>query len=169
LIARLSQAGNLQDSLNEGASEVMDMLGADGLAYNFNGHIEVAGNVPEGNDLHRLFYWLQVQSPDHLVHLPSVTKVFEEGAAFATVGSGLLALPVVPEKGNFVVAFRPEAIEEVAWGGNPHEALQHGAATHMKHCSLKPMVKPTIREIPSMFGNKRCGIPQGHGQPKSCR
>ena len=32
-------------------------------------------------------------------------------------------LPIQPEKGHYLLAFRPEAVREVAWGGNPDEAI----------------------------------------------
>ncbi len=124
LVPQLHATNNLQQAVAENAEAVQQLLGASGLAYNLNGHISTVGQVPNANDLHRLFFWLQVQSPEGPVHQPSLPQVFDEAAAFAQIGSGMLALPVVPQKGQFVVAFRPEAIEEVSWGGNPHEALQ---------------------------------------------
>lgn len=136
LVSKLHNEDSLQTALEKNAPEVQQLLGAGGLAYNLNGHVQYSGQAPEENDLHRLFYWLQVQSPQELVHLPSLPHIFEEAASFAAVGSGMLALPVVPDKGNFVVAFRPEAIEEVSWGGNPHEALQFeadGKTYHPRH------------------------------------
>jgi chemotaxis family two-component system sensor kinase Cph1 len=33
------------------------------------------------------------------------------------------ALPVQPGKGHFIIAFRPEAIQKVNWGGNPNQAV----------------------------------------------
>ena len=32
-------------------------------------------------------------------------------------------MPVQVEKGNFILAFRPEAVKTVHWGGNPSEAV----------------------------------------------
>lgn len=136
LVPVLHDADNLNQTMESRAEDIRELLGASGIAYNVNGHIHAAGAVPDANDLHRLFYWLQVQSPQSLVHKPSLPAVFEEAADFAAVGSGMLALPVVPERGQFVVAFRPEFIEEVAWGGNPHEALQleaDGKTYHPRH------------------------------------
>ncbi|RPD51898.1 GAF domain-containing protein [Paracnuella aquatica] len=124
LVPRLNAADDLYDAISDNASDLMSLLNADGLAYSIDGQLGSFGTVPDESDLDRLFYWLQVQDGDGLTHLPSLTRSFEEAAHFSNVASGILSLPVVPQQGAFVVAFRPEEIEEVSWGGNPHEALQ---------------------------------------------
>jgi light-regulated signal transduction histidine kinase (bacteriophytochrome) len=115
---------DLFEALGNNAPELMTMLDADGLAYSIDGQTGTLGQVPDEEDLDRLFYWLQVQESDELRHLPSLSKTFEEAIHFTGVASGILALPMVPQQGSFLVAFRPEAVEEVAWGGNPFDALQ---------------------------------------------
>ncbi len=127
LVPALHDADSLEEALTSHAPAIQAMLGAGGLAFQYNGFIHTTGNVPESADLKALLYWLEVQLPEQIVHHASLPQAFEEAAAFADVGSGLLALPIVPEKGAFLVAFRPETIMEVAWGGNPHEALQFEA------------------------------------------
>jgi hypothetical protein len=34
---------------------------------------------------------------------------------------------IQPEKGNYIVAFRSEALQKINWGGNPNEAVQFEA------------------------------------------
>ena len=33
-------------------------------------------------------------------------------------------MPLQPEKQNFILAFRAEAVKKILWGGKPHEAVQ---------------------------------------------
>lgn len=174
LVPALNGSTSLQEALGRQAQQVLELLDAPGLAFNLNGHIEAIGQVPESNDLHRLFYWLQVQEPQHLVHQPSLSQVFEEAADFAPVGSGMLALPVVPQRGQFVVAFRPEVVQEVAWGGNPHDALQMDADGKTYHprnsfAVWKQIVRNTARpwsaeelSIAEAFKNVLTGIALRH-------
>lgn len=124
LVPRLNTGNDLFDTLNSNAEGLLALLHAEGLAFSIEGQIGTFGQVPDESDLDRLFYWLQVQDGDELVHLPALYRAFEEAEHFAQVGSGILALPVVPQQGSFLVAFRPEEIEEVSWGGNPYDALQ---------------------------------------------
>lgn len=159
LVPVLHDADNLEHTLEDKADDIRTLLGASGIAYNVNGHIHAMGAVPDANDLHRLFYWLQVQTPKALIHKPSLPQVFEEATDFAAVGSGMLALPVVPEKGQFVVAFRPETIEEVSWGGNPHEALQmeaDGKTYHPRHSFS--VWKQTVRYTATPWSDEELAI-----------
>ena len=60
-------------------------------------------------------------------HVDDLPAEFEPALRYAGVASGVLVLPVQPEKGNFILAFRPEAVRKVNWGGNPNEAVQFEA------------------------------------------
>jgi light-regulated signal transduction histidine kinase (bacteriophytochrome) len=94
-----------------------------------------------------------------LLHLPSLPQAFDEAESFAQIGSGLLAMPVVPEKGNFVVAFRPECIEEVSWGGNPNEALQFEADGKTYHPRNSFQVwKQTVRHTARAWSPEELAI-----------
>jgi light-regulated signal transduction histidine kinase (bacteriophytochrome) len=53
--------------------------------------------------------------------------VFEPSEKYAEIASGILVLPIQPERGNYILAFRPEAMQKVNWGGNPNEAVQFEA------------------------------------------
>ncbi|HEX8313480.1 MAG TPA: hypothetical protein VF609_00725, partial [Flavisolibacter sp.] len=57
-------------------------------------------------------------------HQPALPSVYEPAEAYAQLGSGLLALPIEHSRGNFILAFRSEAVQKVKWGGNPAEAVR---------------------------------------------
>ncbi|PAW67191.1 MAG: hypothetical protein B9S38_12765 [Verrucomicrobiia bacterium Tous-C4TDCM] len=46
---------------------------------------------------------------------------YPDGAAFSEIASGVLALPLARTKGSVILWFRPETIQTVSWGGNPHD------------------------------------------------
>ena len=46
---------------------------------------------------------------------------------YVAVASGLLVLPIQPDREIYLLAFRPEARQEVVWGGNPNEAIRFEA------------------------------------------
>jgi hypothetical protein len=49
---------------------------------------------------------------------------FEPGQTYSTIVSGILVVPVQPERENYIVAFHPEALQKVNWGGDPNGAVQ---------------------------------------------
>jgi light-regulated signal transduction histidine kinase (bacteriophytochrome) len=100
------------------------LFDADGVAITVGRHIEIAGSTPARQEIEDLVYWLQATNVNGLYHQPALPSVYEAAEGYAGTGSGLLALPVETDKGDFVLAFRAEAVQTVSWGGNPNEALQ---------------------------------------------
>jgi light-regulated signal transduction histidine kinase (bacteriophytochrome) len=103
---------------------LLELLDAEGVAVVTNQQVETVGDTPARQDIEDLVLWLQANGVEGLYHQPSLPQVYEAAIAYAENGSGLLALPVEMNRGDFVLAFRPEAVRSIDWGGNPNEALQ---------------------------------------------
>jgi light-regulated signal transduction histidine kinase (bacteriophytochrome) len=103
---------------------LLQLLDADGVVIINNRRMEKAGNTPSDAEIEDLIFWLQANNITGLYHQPSLPSVYEAATGYPEIASGLLALPVEMEKGDFVLAFRPEAVRQIAWGGNPDEAIQ---------------------------------------------
>lgn len=103
---------------------LMELLDAGGVALINNGQIETAGATPAKHEIEDLLYWLQANNVSGLYHQLSLASVYESAGSYAAESSGLLALPIEAEKGDYLLAFRPESVREISWGGNPDEAVQ---------------------------------------------
>jgi light-regulated signal transduction histidine kinase (bacteriophytochrome) len=121
---RLMEAVLSDGGLRSEKEILMQLLDADGVAITGGRHIETAGRTPGRQEIEDLVYWLQANAVAGLYHQPALPSVYEAAEGYADTGSGLLALPVEIDKGDFVLAFRGEAVQTVSWGGNPNEALQ---------------------------------------------
>ena len=100
------------------------LLEADGLSIVFDKHVESIGNTPTNMEIEDLVVWLNSNDTKELYHQPALPSVYEPAEAYAQLGSGLLALPIEHSRGNFILAFRSEAVQKVKWGGNPAEAVR---------------------------------------------
>lgn len=120
VIQQVLSAGSLATEKNS----LLTLLDADGVAIIYNKHVETAGSTPSKHEIEDLVLWLQANNVQNLLHQPSLPSVYEAAEAYAEKGSGLLALPVEAEKGEYVLAFRSEAVKNIAWGGNPDEAIR---------------------------------------------
>jgi two-component system, chemotaxis family, sensor kinase Cph1 len=100
------------------------LLEADGVAVVMDKKITSFGKTPDFTAIEDLVIWLSSNEVRDIYHQPSLSSVYETAEAYALAASGLLALPIEYNKGNFILAFRPEAVQKVAWGGNPSEAVQ---------------------------------------------
>lgn len=111
---------------NEGdyAEHLPQLLEADGIAVIHKKTIQTAGATPSPSQIEDILIWLQSKGIVKPVQEPALASVYEPAEAYAETASGLLALPVNPEKNFYVLAFRREAVKSIKWGGNPSEALQ---------------------------------------------
>lgn len=123
-IRKVSGEENLITALYEEKTNILSMLGADGIAICWNDSIICLGTTPDIPRVIDLKDWLKERNTEEIYHQPSLPSVYEKARAFADKGSGILVLPVQPYQGNFIIAFRPEAIRTINWGGNPNESLQ---------------------------------------------
>lgn len=115
------------NSLANLSSNLLNLLKADGVAVCINGLIECRGQTPGADDIHELLNWLQALNNKKIFTQTSISSVFEPADAYAEIASGIMALPLQPEKQNYILAFRTEAVKKILWGGKPHEAIQFEA------------------------------------------
>lgn len=136
LVEKIVNKNNMLEAFSENAGLLKDLLNANGVALSWNGKIEMEGTTPEEGDIETLVYWLREKARNKAFHQPQLPRVFEESVAYAASASGILALPIQPDKGNYLIAFRPELVKTISWGGNPDEAIRfepHSTAYHPRH------------------------------------
>lgn len=124
LLAGVAREGGLVGLIN-GTPSLLDGIEAGGAALYYLDRWWRIGNTPPEEFLDRLGGWLRetvfpaaarpVYFTDHLA------ADWPDAAALADVASGLLAVPLSPDGRNLMLWFRPEIIQTVRWGGNPHD------------------------------------------------
>lgn len=127
LVAEVYREENLSLSFHNNQDVLLDLLKAGGLSVTMNGQVSSFGETPDENDVEDLVLWLQSGYGQKLYHQPHLASVYEPAEKYASVASGVLALPIQPDKGNYILAFRPEEQRQVNWGGNPNEAIRFEA------------------------------------------
>ena len=137
LTERLYRQGNLASILlDQENTHVLDLFGAQGAAVVLNGQQRTLGQVPAHHFIDDLTLWLQNRVSNQVYHTNNLAGEFDEADAYAETASGILAIPINSENGEFLICFRPERIETVKWGGNPNEAIQFeadGKTYHPRH------------------------------------
>jgi light-regulated signal transduction histidine kinase (bacteriophytochrome) len=82
------------------------------------------GKTPAADQIKQIVSWLQIQRVEKVFATDSLPGLFAGSSEYASKVSGLLVIPISYRKGNFILAFRPEVIQSVEWGGNPNERIQ---------------------------------------------
>jgi chemotaxis family two-component system sensor kinase Cph1 len=104
--------------------DILDLFKATGAVLLLNGKIESIGQVPERGELDNLMFWLEGKCIDQVFSSHHLSGVYEDATSFCKVGSGILVIPIDSNKGEYLICFRPELIEDIHWGGDPNQAIQ---------------------------------------------
>jgi two-component system, chemotaxis family, sensor kinase Cph1 len=125
LVSAAAQEGGLS-AMTDGSPTLLDGMDASGAAIYHRDRWWRVGVTPTESELDALAEWL-IARPEltmearPLYFTDSLVRDYPPGVAFAEVASGVLALRLSRVGHNMLLWFRPEIIQTVQWGGNPHE------------------------------------------------
>ena len=125
LVGQAAQEAGLA-SMTMGTPDLLDAMDATGAAVFHSDRWWSVGETPTDAQLADLKEWLDARPEFRSAARPvyatdSLVREYPAGAAFATIASGVLALPLARNKGSVIAWFRSETIQAVEWGGNPHD------------------------------------------------
>ncbi|WP_071191316.1 ATP-binding protein [Trichormus sp. NMC-1] len=146
LVEYMSHEDNFIDGLVKKQPNLLDLTSAKGAAVCFGGNYTLIGETPKEEDLNFLVEWLKNNIEDEVFYTDSLPSLYPDAVSFKNVASGLLAIPI--SQRNYVLWFRPEVIQTVNWGGDPHKAFEvsqsHG---NLRLCPRKSfeLWKETVR------------------------
>lgn len=123
LVENMYKSGPLLQAVSKHHKQLMELLKAEGIAVVKGKTIHHFGKTPTAAEIEDLVYWLRNDEVNRLHQFESLSHAFESAENYIAVASGLLVLPIHPDKETYLLAFRPEARQEVTWGGNPNEAI----------------------------------------------
>ena len=123
LLEDVYKESDIFKALDKNESSVLNLLSADGVVIILNGQMIAYGKVPGTEEVKELVYWLRSRNVNKTYHEQGLSFEFEPASSYSDKASGLLVLPIQAEKGNYILAFRPEKRRKVNWGGNPNEAI----------------------------------------------
>lgn len=123
LVERIYSENNIFSTLTHGDVTLLDVLNVEGAVITSQKRVETIGNVPDQNAIKDLIIWLQTNGIDKVFHTTELSDIYEQGLSFTHISSGMIVLPIHADKGEYIIGFRPEAIQKVNWSGNPDEAI----------------------------------------------
>ncbi len=119
------QAGTLLDYIDANGL-ALRVSGQGGVAIKVNNGVNRTGNTPSDEQIADLTDWLaaRIDGCGGVFVTDRLSELWAPGEAFADIGSGLLALSISVEPRDFILWFRPEAIETVRWAGDPAKPVE---------------------------------------------
>ncbi|WP_347160085.1 GAF domain-containing protein [Pontibacter chitinilyticus] len=124
LLEQLYTNANLAEGLLSGPTNIEELLSLSGAAILYDGGVWKSGATPTTQELKELVSWLRRNKKEKLYTTDTLPKNFAQSKAYRELASGLIALPINAEQGEYILGFRPEVLQTVKWGGNPNQAIQ---------------------------------------------
>lgn len=127
-----NRARRIRDALARGgddataaSAQVPAVAGANGAAMRGpDGAWMTFGATPAPAQIEELVAWLATKGADaDLFHTRSLAAAWPPAVQFAPTACGLLALRIPKGEDDFLLWFKPEAIETVSWAGDPHKVV----------------------------------------------
>jgi len=124
LLEQLYHQEQFIDGLMHEETNLHDLLNLSGAAVIYDGNIRTSGTTPGHQEIKELTFWLRRNNLDKLYCTDTLPLVYARSQEYQEQASGLIALSINPEQGEYILGFRPEVLRTIKWGGNPNQAIQ---------------------------------------------
>jgi light-regulated signal transduction histidine kinase (bacteriophytochrome) len=124
MVTAIATTGAWEKALFDHPRELLEPLDAGGVVLMRDDAALTAGEVPTLGHLCDILAWLSEQ-PEAPAYATSALA--SEDPRFSALGAGtagILAVPISPNPGEYLIWFRPERVRTLTWAGNPYEAVK---------------------------------------------
>lgn len=124
-IDSITHAEDLVEGLTKNPSDLLDLVGASGVAICDRESLFIEGKTPTELQINELVSWVETQMGNEIIyHTDSLASFYPEAEKFTDVGSGLIAVFISKVQKTCIIWFREEVVQTVNWGGNPHKPIE---------------------------------------------
>ncbi len=123
-VEMIPQQENLADGLINHESLLLELVSAQSAAIFWDDEIFTLGETPDKEQLTDLLAWVETQMQGNLFSTNALIKMYPLADSFKAIASGVLALAISRVNRNYILWFRPEVVQTVSWGGNPHKPVE---------------------------------------------
>ena len=122
--AFLGEPDFMQQVLTRNATQLLELVHAEGVAIVLDQQISLMGQLPSPEEVQALVAWLPQLKQHNLYQTDNLAQAYPPASAFKDTASGLLAISLVlHQKSYHLLWFRPEQIQMVHWAGDPRTAI----------------------------------------------
>jgi two-component system, chemotaxis family, sensor kinase Cph1 len=145
LTRKLATEPALAPALTQGATTALDLIDAGGFALAYEGSLTTCGVTPSPEQIEALLRWLEATMTGTVFSTHALPAAYPPSLAFKAEASGVLAVAVSRAQRVFLLWFRPEAVHEVHWAGDPAKVALPGAVRLSPRGSFE-LWKQTVHE-----------------------
>ena len=127
MVLAATETGDWRRALfDDPEARLLRPLDASGAALLYEGQLLTAGEVPSAPALRGLIAWLRTHVGAGVFESASLPKLDPAFTSLAATATGVLAVELGREDGEYLLWFRPEQVRTVTWGGDPEKAVLVG-------------------------------------------
>ncbi|MGA0556435.1 ATP-binding protein [Larkinella sp. VNQ87] len=101
----------------------MHVTEATGAVLAFDNKFYPMGQTPTESAMAGITNWLNTESFDTVFETDRLPELYPPAEGFRDVASGLLAVALSKELGEYLMWFKPEQVRQVTWAGNPDKPV----------------------------------------------
>lgn len=120
---RMAEADPWYSALVNGEPTLLSLIDASGAALFYEDKVSLLGVTPDEAEVRALVRWLSARADDDIYVSASAARDCPALAHHTDIASGVLAVPISHELGEYLIWFRPEVVQIVHWGGEPTKAV----------------------------------------------
>lgn len=103
--------------------ELLTLTNAASVIIVIDDEVYSYGNVPPKNEIKKLANWLHTYNSQSGFGTSNLSTVYPDAIKFCDSVSGIIFHSLGSGLNNCIIWCRPEALQEVNWGGNPQKAI----------------------------------------------
>jgi len=126
LMVRLADGGSVEASFDAIVTDIASVIDFDGVVGWFDGRFTARGTTPDEADFAGLVARLNEAPHDQVLHTDCIEQLYPPARAFADAAAGMLVLPMSRSPSDYIVLFREEIVQSVAWAGDPAKPVEAG-------------------------------------------
>ncbi|TAH17335.1 MAG: GAF domain-containing protein [Cytophagales bacterium] len=123
LIKHFLKDDDLFNTLSKHPNLLLGLNSASGMVILYENNFYKTGVVPERSFINLLFNWLYAHHPEEIFFTNTLSDLLPESLPYKSTASGILVMRLAQNTKNFIIWFKPEVIQTVSWGGNPHKKV----------------------------------------------
>jgi len=121
LVIQMSSIKNLSNALCKFQPKFTDIVDCSGGALILNGEICLVGSTPLESEIEDLVNDFLSKQDEGIYFTKNLMKRFPEAELYKDKASGILGIRIGENQNDYLLWFRPQAIQSVSWGGNPEK------------------------------------------------
>lgn len=133
LLAHMAAEDSFIDGLINNPLELMQLADAQGVAIVNGETCHCLGYTPDETQVKELFEWLAQHHPEDVFVTDSLSSHYPSAQAYTPIASGLISIAISKVHSSYIIWFRPEVVQTIAWGGDPHKPVQDEGGAKRLH------------------------------------